>query len=158
MKASEKETLSVTTSEQKAREIITEYMGESIHTLTISTIGRELFVHLFYIDFKPTREVQRHLEDMIPNITFDEIGRDYSTKWMNEGLELTDELFPEIYVKEADGCLRPASPLFLVLETLKHLDLTKDESEILQQVREASPKYKELRELQAQYAAAKDEE
>ena len=141
------QSLVITTSEKQAREIINEYMGNHVTRLTISHFGRELWVELFYRDFKPTRTVQRYLEDRIPNINFQEIERDYSDQQMLKGLEYTEELFPEIYVKEADGCLRPASPLFLGTETLKHIDLTQSDNEILEQVRQASPKYQELQRL-----------
>ena len=144
--------LVITTSEKQVREIINEYMGNYVTRLTISHLGRELWVELFYRDFKPARTVQRYLEDRIPNINFQEIERDYSERQMLHGLEYADELFQEIYVKEADGCLRPASPLFLVTETLKHLDLTQPDKEILEQVRQASPKYKEYQQFIAEHS------
>lgn len=115
--------LHVSTGVEQAREFIKEYIGENLRNLSISHNGRRIYADIYYVDFKPEREVRRHIEDAIPNIYIQEIERDYSDEHVTEAL-IESNL--TIYIKEEDGCLRPTTPGDLIYELMQHVDFTKD--------------------------------
>lgn len=115
--------LHISTGVEQAREFIKEYIGENLSNLSISHNGRRIYADIYYVDFKPEREVRRHIEDAIPNIYIEEIERDYSDE--NVTIALMESNLT-IYIKEDDGCLRPTTPGDLIYELMQHVDFTKD--------------------------------
>lgn len=112
-----------TTSEQQATHIIREYLGQHLRHLSISRHGRTLCADVTYTDFKPEREVRRHLEDLIPNLDFSELDRDYSNDI------IVDTIYSDqtvLYVREPDGTLHPTTAADYITELLRHLDLSAD--------------------------------
>lgn len=142
--------LHVSTGVEQAREFIKEYIGENLRNLSISHNGRRIYADIDYVDFKPEREVRRHIEDAIPNIYIEQLDRDYSDENITEALM---ESNLTIYVKEDDGCLRPTSPGTLIYELMQHVDFTKDrtrkvgsEEELLQSAAEVEQHHQQQEE------------
>ena len=115
--------LHISTGVEQAREFIKEYIGENLRNLSISHSGRRIYADIYYVDFKPEREVRRYIEDAIPNIYIEEIERDYSDENVTAALM---ESNLTIYIKEEDGCLRPTTPRDLIYELMQHVDFTTD--------------------------------
>lgn len=104
----------------KAAEMIKSYVGgKQLRNISVRTVGTRLVANLCYEDFKPIKEVRRVLEDMIPNLEFGEITRDYSEHCAYVAMV---EWGNDVYLKDAGGCLRPASILELVEEVLHNID------------------------------------
>lgn len=115
--------LLISTGVEQAREFIKEYIGENLRNLSISHNGRHIYADIYYVDFKPEREVRRHIEDAIPNIYIEQLERDYSDE--NVAVALMESNLT-IYIKEDDGCLRPTTPGDLIYELMQHVDFTQD--------------------------------
>lgn len=108
---------------EQAREFIKGYIGKNLSHLSVSHNGRRIYADICYVDFKPEREVRRHIEDAIPNIYIEQIERDYSDEHVTEAIMESDLT---IYIKEDDGCLRPTTPCNLIYELMQHVDFTVD--------------------------------
>lgn len=117
--------LKVSTSIEQANKFIRDYMGDSLRDISIIRNGRLLYTKISYVDFKPERTVRRYIEDNIPNISIEQLDRDYSDEHIVAALfnaEMT------MYVAEEDGCLRPTTPTNFICELMQDMDFTKIES------------------------------
>ena len=112
-----------TTSEQQATQIIRDYLGENLRHLSISRYGRTLCADITYVDFKPERQVRRHLEDLIPNLDFSQLDRDYSNDIIVDAIYADQTV---LYVREPDGTLHPTTAADYIIELLRHIDLSAD--------------------------------
>lgn len=111
----------VSTGISQARDFIQEYIGDNLRKFSIDNVGRTIHVSIYYYDFKPEREVRRHIEDTIPNIQIESLEREYSSDNIVEEL-MSSEL--SVYVKEDDGCLRPTTACDMIYELLRDVDFT----------------------------------
>lgn len=108
--------------EQEARKIICDMIGDNLISLTMSQMGRVLTANIEYRDFKPQRIVRRHIEDIIPNIEVGEITRDFSDKNLVHALTEDQTV---VYVQEPNGRLSPTTAFDYIREILQFVDFSK---------------------------------
>lgn len=111
----------VSTGISQARDFIQDYIGDNLRKFSIDSVGRTIHVSIYYYDFKPEREVRRHIEDAIPNIQIESLEREYSSDNIVEELMSSDL---SVYVKEDDGCLRPTTACDMIYELMRDVDFT----------------------------------
>lgn len=118
------QTFTVTYPAKDVEKKIEEYFNGVEHKVSVTMMGRTADADISYVDFKPTRKVRRELEDLIPNLEIMSLDRTYSKE---QYLNIIDEIASqsrEIYVKEADGTLKPTDLMLLLEEELYCRTLT----------------------------------
>ena len=113
---------------EEIKTYIKQYVGENIKELDVHLIGNTAWVSLAYTDFKPERIVRRTIEDEFPLVRFESISRGLSS--INGRLRAIDvfaDTHEEIYLKDADGALRPVDFLSYLESQMFDYDFTKSQ-------------------------------
>ena len=105
-------------SQKEIRQIIDAYFNGIPHRVTLNMMGHIANAEICYTDFKPTRQVRRELEDLIPNLDACTLYRDYSPEVESDAIDEANQ-YGNIYMKEeATGEYLPTSIGILIEEVL----------------------------------------
>lgn len=105
--------------QKEIRSIIDAYFNGKPHRVTLTMTGHIADAEICYTDFKPTRQVRRDLEDLIPNLDNCTLYRDYSAEVESDAIDEANNQHRNIYIKdEATGELTPTSIGVLIEEVL----------------------------------------
>ena len=114
---------------------IKDYFGFHLKGLDINENGGELQVQLVYLDFKHIDTVRRELAQMMPEVEFTKIKREFTMSaaiWALTQMLYDDDNHPEptIYVKRNNGDLTSSSLWDIACSELRQLELDDDEDNI----------------------------
>lgn len=109
---------------EEIKTYIREYVGENIKELSVHLIGNIAWIGLAYTDFKPERTVRRAIEDKFPLARFEQITRELSEEGKHRAVEVFADTHEEIYLKDADGALRPVDFLSYLESQMFDYDFT----------------------------------
>lgn len=111
--------------QKEIRNIIDAYFNGIPHRVTLNMNGHIADAEICYTDFKPTRQVRRELEDLIPNLDTCTLYRDYSPEVECDAIDEASNQHKNIYIKDkATGEYTPTSIGILIEEVLMNRCLT----------------------------------
>lgn len=114
----ENKTMNIVCPSAEIERLVKEYLGKYLYKLDVTLFGTTAIVNVEYRGFKPTRTVRRELEDLIQNMSEINVVRSFSPESYSQALEELSHEDPEVYVKDADGALRPSTIMVMLEERL----------------------------------------
>ena len=114
-------------------ETLREYFGFHLTGLDVNEDGGETQVQLVYCDYKHIDTVRRELAQMLPEVEFVKIRRDFTESAMLYALKKMMGRFdphfeePTLYVKHQDGTLVPTDLMGLARTALRRVELDEDD-------------------------------
>lgn len=111
------------------------YFGFHLNGLEVREDGGEVQVQIVYLDFKHIDVVRKELAQMMPEVEFTKIRRDFTMsaeRWVIDQMIVNDVDHPEptIYVKRDNGELTLSSLWDIACAELRQLNLDDDEDKI----------------------------
>ena len=116
-------------------ERLKEYFGFHLNGLRVTEDGGEIQIELVYCDFKHIDTVRRELAQMMPEVEFVKLRRDFTISACAYALSCMEQgddrniVQPEIYVKQANGSIVPTSLSEIARSALRQVEL-EDSDEI----------------------------
>ena len=115
------------------KQMLKDYFGFHLQGLDIDEYGGQILLQVVYTDFKHIDTVRRELAQMMPEVEFTKLRRDYTQPachWVLERIML-DELAPKentpiVYVKQGDNIIR-TSIREIAINELRQLELDEDD-------------------------------
>lgn len=104
--------------QKEIRQIIDAYFNNIPHRVELHMTGNIADVEICYTDFKPSRQVRRELEDLIPNLDICTIYREFSPEVESDAIEDANNKYNTIYIKEKNGEYTPTSIAVMIDEIL----------------------------------------
>lgn len=118
------------------KQMLKDYFGQHLYGLEVTTEGGQVQAQVIYYDFKHINTVRRELTQMMPEVEFTKLRRDYSVSaqaWVLRRF-LTDDCrdqAPVIFVQRDDDTLVKTSLINIATAELRQLELDEsDEREI----------------------------
>jgi hypothetical protein len=115
------------------RKMLKDYFGKYLYGLQVEENGGYVTVQLIYFDFKHISTVRRELAQMMPEVEFTKIKRDFTKDaelWALQNLYEAEmehsENMPVIYVQHGETIVK-TSIVNLAVAELSQLDLDDDE-------------------------------
>lgn len=115
-------------------ERLKEYFGQHLNGLRVMEDGGEIQVEIIYCDFKHIDNVRRELAQMMPEVEFTKLRRDFTYSAIRYALgcmvTADEECFeePEIYVKQRDGSITPTSLREIASTALRQVELDENDN------------------------------
>lgn len=113
--------------------IFREYFGFHLSGLEVMEVGGQMQAQVIYNDFRHIDTVRRELAQMMPEVEFTKLRRDYSDSaalWSLGQMMCEDHPCPVIYVQRGDSLVR-TSLRDIAVSDLRQLELDEeDENEI----------------------------
>lgn len=98
------------------KQVVAAYFNGTQYYLEVHTYGKLADLTIHYTDFKPTRQVRRDLEDLIPNLDQCTLVRSYSPEVMAEAIDLVGYTCKDIYIKNEQSGEYEQTTLPILLE------------------------------------------
>ena len=114
-------------------ERLKEYFGFHLNGMRVTEDGGEIQVEVVYCDFKHIDTVRRELTQMMPEVEFVKLRRDFTISacaYALSNMEQDDDKnfrAPEIYVKQHDGSIVPTTLSDIARTALRHVELEDDD-------------------------------
>lgn len=108
------------------------YFDFHLEGLSVIEDGGEIQVQIVYRDFKHIDTVRRELAEMMPEVEFVKVKRNFSPDAMMYALRCMiddDECFeePKIYVQQYDGSIIPTTLREIACTALRQVELDEDD-------------------------------
>lgn len=133
------------------KKMLKDYFGEYLYGLRVDEKGGYVTAQVVYFDFKHISTVRRELAQIMPEVEFTKLKRDYTREahiWALEELYKAEmehsENAPIIYVKHGDSLVK-SSIVNLAEAELSQLELDDDEIDYEGSILEDTPAYDEKR-------------
>ena len=93
------------------KQMLKDYFGKFLYGLDVKEVGGTVQAQVIYYDFKHIDTVRRELAQMMPEVEFTKLKRDYTITaigWMFHQLawEFSEDRVPEIYVRRGDSLVK----------------------------------------------------
>ena len=115
------------------RKMLKEYFGKYLYGLSVEENGGYVTVQLVYYDFKHISTVRRELAQMMPEVEFTKIKREFTEdaelwalRQLFDGEQEGSKSTPVIYVQRGDSLVK-SSLVNIALSELGQLELDDDE-------------------------------
>lgn len=106
-------------SQKEIRQIVDAYFHQTPHRVTLNMAGNIASLEICYTDFKPTRQVRRELEDLIPNLDTCTLYREFSPEVESDAIDEANTKYNNIYIKdERSGEFIPTAIGIMIEEIL----------------------------------------
>jgi hypothetical protein len=93
------------------KKMLKDYFGKFLYGLDVKEVGGNVQAQVIYFDFKHIDSVRCELAQMMPEVEFTKLKRDYTLtaiEWVFQQImwEYPDDRVPEIYVKRGDNLIK----------------------------------------------------